>query len=86
MKQHVLYLLLFIVTLNTPYSVCAQYYSVNIDTKTVAAMVGAYATETAAEALYNEQVKTILSIIRLQKLLQPAYLHPNIWIEKPSLT
>ena len=41
-------------------SMYAQYYSVNIDTKTVAAMVGAYATETAAEALYNEQVKTIL--------------------------
>ena len=41
-------------------SMYAQYYSVNIDTKTVAAMVGAFATETAAEALYNEQVKTIL--------------------------
>jgi len=34
--------------------------SVNYDQKTVAAMAGAYATETAAEAYYDEQVKAIL--------------------------
>lgn len=42
----------------------AQYYSVNIDTKTVAAMAGAYATETATEAYYNEQVQEILKHYR----------------------
>lgn len=38
----------------------AQYYSVNIDYKTAAAMVGAYGTETAAEAYYSQQVEDIL--------------------------
>ena len=34
----------------------AQYYSVNYDKKTVAAMAAAYNTEAATEAYYNEQV------------------------------
>ena len=38
----------------------AQYYSVNIDAKTVAAMVAAYGTGTVAEAYYDEQVQAIL--------------------------
>lgn len=38
----------------------AQYVRVNYDKKTIAAMAGAYGTEAAAEAYYNEQVKTIL--------------------------
>lgn len=38
----------------------AQYYSVNYDKKTVAAMAAAYNTEAATEAYYNEQVQNIL--------------------------
>ena len=38
----------------------AQYYSVNIDAKTVAAMVSAYGAGTVAEAYYDEQVQEIL--------------------------
>ena len=38
----------------------AQYYSVNYDKKTVAAMATAYNTEAATEAYYNEQVQNIL--------------------------
>ena len=38
----------------------AQYYSVNIDWKTAAAMQAAYATGAASEAFYYEQVKDIL--------------------------
>ena len=38
----------------------AQYVRVNYDKKTIAAMVGAYGAETAAEVYYNEQVKKIL--------------------------
>lgn len=49
---------LFTVAGITPMS--AQYYSVNIDYKTAAAMVGAYGTETAAEAYYSQQVEDIL--------------------------
>ena len=52
--------ILFLLTLASHVEVRAQYYSVNIDLKTVAAMVGAYGTESAAEAFYNEQVKSVL--------------------------
>ncbi len=38
----------------------AQYYSVNIDTKTVAAMAAAFGTESVAEAYSNKQVQAIL--------------------------
>ena len=37
----------------------AQYYSINIDVKTAAAMASAYATETVAETYYNEQLSKI---------------------------
>lgn len=38
----------------------AQYYSVNIDYKTVAAMTESYATEAVAEAYYSQQIEDIL--------------------------
>lgn len=38
----------------------AQYVRVNYDKKTIAAMAGAYGTETASEVYYNEQVQKIL--------------------------
>ena len=38
----------------------AQYYSVNFDKKTVAAMAAAFGTEYAAEAYYDQQVAEIL--------------------------
>lgn len=38
----------------------AQYYRINYDTKTIAAMFGAYGTEAAAESYYNNQVQDIL--------------------------
>ena len=38
----------------------AQYYRINYDTKTIAAMSGAYGTEAAAESYYNNQVQDIL--------------------------
>jgi hypothetical protein len=40
-------------------SVKAQYYSVNFDTKTVAAMAAAYNTEAATEMYYGEQLAKI---------------------------
>ena len=42
----------------------AQYYSINIDLKTAAAMQAAYSAGAAGEALYNEQVKDILEHYR----------------------
>ena len=41
-------------------TVNAQYYSVNYDKQTVAAMAGAYNAEAVTEAYYNQQVQSIL--------------------------
>mgnify|MGYP000090882885 CR=1 FL=1 len=38
----------------------AQYYSVNYDARTVAAMAAAFGTEAVAESYYREQVDDIL--------------------------
>ena len=43
-----------------PGSAKAQYVRVNIDYKTVAAMVSAYGAETFTEKYYNEQIGNIL--------------------------
>lgn len=58
MKQ-VLVILCVLCTLAFPVSVKAQYYSVNYDQKTVAAMSSAFATEAATEAYYAEQLAKI---------------------------
>ena len=42
----------------------AQYYSINIDLKTAAAMQAAYSAGAAGEAFYNEQLKSILEHYR----------------------
>ena len=53
------YLSLFILVLCVLAPVRAQYYSVNVDTKTVAAMTAAFNTEAAAEMYYAEQLAKI---------------------------
>ncbi|GAA6254341.1 hypothetical protein F070042J6_01930 [Bacteroides sp. f07] len=55
-----LLLILIIVSVSLCQSVHAQYYSVNYDTRTVAAMVAAFGTEAVAEGYYREQVDDIL--------------------------
>ena len=55
-----LLLILTIVSVSLCQSVHAQYYSVNYDTRTVAAMVAAFGTEAVAEGYYREQVDDIL--------------------------
>ena len=58
MKRH---LFILIVALSASVqSIYAQYYSVNYDEKTVAAMASAFGMEATAEAYYNEQVSNIL--------------------------
>ena len=55
--------LLFVITallLTVAQHVHAQYYSVNYDARTVAAMAAAFGTETVAESYYREQVDDIL--------------------------
>ena len=58
MKRLLLILTIASVALCQP--VHAQYYSVNYDTRTVAAMVAAFGTEAVAEGYYREQVDDIL--------------------------
>ena len=53
-------LLLIVLSLAVGQHVHAQYYSVNYDTRTVAAMAAAFGTETVAESYYREQVDNIL--------------------------
>ena len=52
------------VSLTVATTLRAQYYSVNIDLKTAAAMQAAYASGAAGEAFYSEQVKSILEHYR----------------------
>jgi len=54
------HILVLILTLAVPITVRAQYYSVNIDLKTAAAMQAAYAAGAAAEIYYNDQIQDIL--------------------------
>ena len=53
------YLTIFILMFCVLAPVRAQYYSVNVDTKTVAAMTAAFNTEAAAEMYYAEQLAKI---------------------------
>ena len=53
-------LLILIVLLSGIQRMSAQYYRINHDAKTIAAMSGAYGSEATAESYYNEQVKDIL--------------------------
>ena len=59
MKKLQAILYAFILTLTTSVAK-AQYYSVNIDPKTVAAMTAAYAAEETAEIFHNENINEIL--------------------------
>lgn len=54
-----IHIALLLLTLALPMSVRAQYYSVNYDAKTVAAMAAAFGTEAATEAYYAQQVAKI---------------------------
>lgn len=53
-------LLILIVLLSGIHRMSAQYYRINHDAKTIAAMSGAYGSEATAESYYNKQVKDIL--------------------------
>lgn len=57
--RKVVCLILSAIALLMPKNAMAQYYSINIDAKTAAAMVAAYDTGTAAEAYYNAHIQEI---------------------------
>ena len=63
----------------------AQYYSVNFDAKTVAAMVAAYGTGTGAEAYYDEQVQNILKHYKASEVAT-AGIFASKFLERKALT
>lgn len=63
----------------------AQYYSVNFDAKTVAAMVAAYGTGTVAEAYYDEQVQAILKHYKASEVAT-AGIFASKFLERRALT
>lgn len=63
----------------------AQYYSVNFDAKTVAAMVAAYGTGTVAEAYYDEQVQAILKHYKASEVAT-AGIFASKFLERKALT
>ena len=65
MTMRRLLFLLTLLSLSAVQHVRAQYYSVNYDARTVAAMAAAFGTETVAESYYREQVDDILSLIHI---------------------
>lgn len=66
-------------------TVRAQYYSVNIDTKTVAAMAAAFGTESVAEAYSNEQVQAILKHYNAAEVAT-AGIFASKFLERKALT
>lgn len=78
---------LIIMTIATIFAqqVHAQYYSVNFDAKTVAAMVAAYGTGTVAEAYYDEQVQNILKHYKASEVAT-AGIFVSKFLERKALT
>ena len=63
----------------------AQYYSVNYDKQTVAAMAAAYGTEAVAEAYYNEQVQNILKHYNAAEVAS-AGIYASKFLERKAMT
>ncbi len=83
MKRLHLIILALLCTLTT--TVKAQYYSVNFDKKTVAAMVAAYGSGAAAEGYYNEQVQAILKRYNAAEVAT-AGIYASKFLERKALT
>ncbi len=79
------YLLIFTVLFCVLQSSKAQYYSVNYDKETVAAMVAAFGTGAASEAYYNEQVQNILKHYNAAEVAT-AGIFASKFLERKALT
>ena len=85
-------LILILLSLAVVQQVHAQYYSVNYDARTVAAMATAFGTEAVAESYYREQVDDILKHYNAAEVAtagifasKPAY-SSSSWSIKPFPT
>ena len=72
-----LLLILTIASVTLCQTVHAQYYSVNYDTRTVAAMVAAFGTEAVAEGSTGSRSMTSSSTTRQRRSLSQEYSPPN---------
>ena len=79
------YLLIFTVLFCVLQPGKAQYYSVNYDQETVAAMVAAFGTGAASEAYYNEQVQNILKHYNAAEVAT-AGIFASKYLERQALT
>lgn len=79
-------LILILLSLAVVQQVHAQYYSVNYDARTVAAMATAFGTEAVAESYYREQVDDILKHYNAAEVLRRGFLPPSSWSIKPFPT
>lgn len=79
-------LILILLSLAAMQRVHAQYYSVNYDARTVAAMATAFGTEAVAESYYREQVDDILKHYNAAEVATAGILPPSSWSIKPFPT
>ena len=79
-------LILILLSLAVVQQVHAQYYSVNYDARTVAAMATAFGTEAVAESYYREQVDDILKHYNAAEVTTAGFLPPSSWSIKPFPT
>ena len=79
-------LILCILSLAVVQQVHAQYYSVNYDARTVAAMASAFGTEAVAESYYREQVDDILKHYNAAEVGYGGDFASSSWSIKPFPT
>lgn len=72
-------LILIILSLVTVQRAHAQYYSVNYDPRTVAAMAVAFGTEAVAEGYYREQVDDILKHYQAAEVATAGIFASKFW-------
>ena len=84
MRKSVVLYLIIILSLAAQ-TVKAQYYSINIDYKTMAAMSEAYATEAAMEALHNENLQKIYDSYKAAEVAS-AGIFASKYLDRKALT
>lgn len=84
MMKHVVLYLIIILTLAVQ-TVKAQYYSINVDYKTMAAMSEAFATEASMEALHNENLQKIYDSYKAAEVAS-AGIFASKYLDRKALT
>lgn len=74
-----------VLTLALPVSVRAQYYSINVDYQTMAAMSEAYTTENAMEMLHNENLQKIYDSYKAAEVAS-AGIFASKYLDRKALT